>query len=86
MYLLINKSINSIIKKINLMRAKKCIIGYYPTTIHRKAFINVVYKVVTPLIKAWLLPTYYPLLPFQGNYLKKAYNTLTINQLNKKCR
>jgi hypothetical protein len=86
MYLIINQSINLLLKKINIMRAEMCLLGYYLTTTLCKAFNNKTYTVVTIMCFIQLLPTYYQLLPLHGNYPKKSYNKLNINQLQSSCR
>ncbi len=86
MYIIINQNINSLIIKINIMRAEKCLLGYYPTTLLCKAFNSVVKTVVTPLLNCQLLPAYYRVLPLQGNYPKNAYKTLVVNKLFKSYR
>lgn len=68
------------------MRAEKCLLGYYPTTLLCKAFNSVLKTVVTPLCYLRLLPAYYRVLPLQGNYPKNAYKTLVINKILKSYR
>ncbi len=83
MYLFNNQYYNLLLKKINLIRAEKCVMGYYPTTLLNKAFNSGSLKVVTTQLNQRVLPTYYRVLPLLGNYPKNSFKIHVINRLYK---